>query len=116
MKKGFTLIELLSTIVILGLIFSISVYEVIKLERSSKQKLYNEQIDRIEDTARLWAIENMGLLEGKTSYQLELNTLVESNLLSSNDLYSPVDKSLLKGCILITYTTVYNYTYDEDCE
>lgn len=114
-KKAFTLIELLATIAILGLIFSISVYEVIKLEASSKDKLYNEQIDRIEDTARMWAIQNMGLLEGKTTYQLQLSTLVDANLLNNKDLYSPKDNSLLKGCVLITYNNVYTYTYDEDC-
>ena len=58
MKKAFTLVELLAVIIIIGLISLIVVPKVINIIADSKNKAYNNQVDRIEKAANLYVTEN----------------------------------------------------------
>ena len=47
MKKGFTLIELLTTLVVIGIISLITVPFLYQGLKTSKEQLYNRQIDKL---------------------------------------------------------------------
>ena len=70
MKKGFTLIELLGVITLLGLIALIAVPAVSKSIKNKKEELYEDQIEFIISSAKLWATDNKlelsELLDGET--------------------------------------------------
>ena len=62
MKKGFTLVELLAIIVILGIIGVICVSVYNNVQKEASNKLYEEQLNEIENRIRSYVLEN----EGKT--------------------------------------------------
>ena len=62
MKKGFTLVELLAIIVILGIIGLIVVSVYNNVQKEASNKLYEEQLNEIENRIRSYVLEN----EGKT--------------------------------------------------
>ena len=62
MKKGFTLVELLAIIVILGIIGLIGVSVYNNVQKEASNKLYEEQLNEIENRIRSYVLEN----EGKT--------------------------------------------------
>ena len=61
-KKGFTLIEMITVLVLISLIALITITSVTKLLNSSKDKLYENQMEQIESAARLWGADNMLIL------------------------------------------------------
>lgn len=66
MKKGFTLVELLAIIIILGIIGIIGITSYNNVQKNASNKLYEEQLNEIENRIRSYVLEN----EGKT---LEIN-------------------------------------------
>ena len=111
MKRGFTLIELLAVIIILGIISLIS-FPVLKNSFSnSSQNLLDNQIESIENIARLWGTKNVGRLD--SCYILTLEELKTSGLLENKDTINPETKEELNGCIKINYDESINqYTYN----
>ena len=61
-KNGFTLVELLAIIVILGIIGLIGVSVYNNVQKEASNKLYEEQLNEIENRIRSYVLEN----EGKT--------------------------------------------------
>ena len=57
-KRAFTLIELLAVIVIIGVIALIAVPVVNNMIRQSREKAYQEQVNRLIDKTKEWATEN----------------------------------------------------------
>ena len=115
-KRGFTLTEVLGVIVILGLITLIVFPNVNKSIKSSKQKLYDQQIALIEENARKWGVEHTAELPDSGSYYLELNDLVLGGYVSQAELKDPRNEKPIKGCIVISYDPAYNqykYLYTE---
>lgn len=53
-KKGFTLIELIAILAILGILLTIIIPNVINVLSDSNEKLYNMQIEAIEDAAKIY--------------------------------------------------------------
>lgn len=62
MKKGFTLVELIGVVVILGLISLIAIPTVTSSLKKYKASLYDDAITNIEQAARNWGAENIGML------------------------------------------------------
>lgn len=60
MKKGFTLIELLGVVVVLGLIILIVTPDVKKILKSGRNELYQEQLKKLEESARVWGAKHLG--------------------------------------------------------
>jgi len=54
MKRGFTLVELLAVILIITVILLILTPKIIETIHTSKLKVYDEQISRIEEAANLY--------------------------------------------------------------
>lgn len=89
-NKGFTLVELLATITILIIIFLIIVPSVTNIINSSKETVYNKQINTILTAAYDWSLKNINKLpekDGKTFVtlsELKMNGLVDANIIDTD--------------------------------
>ena len=116
--KGFTLIELLAVIIVLGLIAIIVTPAITKSIKESQERMYNEQIDQIENIARNWGVSNTDLLPESGYYYLTLDTLKSEGLLEDKDIISPLDNTKMSGCIVINFDNdvkQYVYKYNKEC-
>ena len=57
-KKGFTLIELIMVIVVIGIVAMIAIQSVTKRISDSKDRAYNIQVNKIENAAKKYMLEN----------------------------------------------------------
>lgn len=119
MKKGFTLVELLAVIVVIGIIATIGVASVSGVINASKQGAYEEQVRKIEKTAREWAVENTNQLpdmtEGSTPINVSLEMLKSSGKLPKIP-EDPRTGTAMTGSVVIAYdysNNQYTYTYSE---
>lgn len=119
MKKGFTLVELLAVIVIIGVVTLIAVPSITKNISSTKKRLYKVQVQDIELSAKKWATDSYESLDKEylNSSYVSITMLQELGYLSKEKIYSPKDKSVMQGCIEVTYNMndkTYSYTYDDN--
>ena len=112
-RNGFTLVELLAVIIILSLTISIGFNAIVKSINSSKEKAYQEQVNRIVNLSKTWAVTNTNEMPNKKEIvYITIDNLREENLLDG-EVINPNDNSELDGCIKITYEEVNNkYTHD----
>ena len=121
MNKGFTLVEVFAVVIILGIIAVVSVPSISHSLNSSKENLYKEQVKRIEDTAKKYALENTTILpEDDNKTVISLDILVDSGYLENKDIINPKNKAKMEGCVIVEYSLeknkyVYNYS-EELCE
>ena len=66
-NKGFTLVEVLAVIVVIGLLMVLTIPNIMKMSRSTKEKAYLTKIDLIETSARQYASNQSVLRELKAS-------------------------------------------------
>ena len=118
-KTGFTLVELLSVIVLLGIISVIIIPNFTGILKSSKEDLYNNQIEVIKTSAKLWTLneDNKIVLSENTSwpYLITLGDLQDSGLL--DELKNPKDDTYFSDSTLIYISVTdgtYTFTVDED--
>lgn len=121
-KRAFTLIELLAVIVIIGVIALIAVPVVNNMIRQSREKAYQEQVNRLIDKTKEWATENTDLLpndEVDTTF-LTIPDLKVGGYIKNEDVLDPRNNQEMNGCMVITYdvhNVQYVYYYDDmDCE
>ena len=67
MKRGFTLIELMAVVIILAVIGLITIPTVDKTIKDNKNKLYQAQINNIDDAAKTWSNNHVNLLPESSS-------------------------------------------------
>lgn len=67
MKKGFTLVELLTVIAILGIVMTLAGTAVFKIMDESQNKLLEEQLEGLKDTAITYVISEKNYLENCSS-------------------------------------------------
>ena len=72
-KKGFTLVELLATLVVLGVIISITVVSINSVFKNTKNKSEDVFVDTIEDAMEMYL--NSSQVKGLSSWDLCGNTL-----------------------------------------
>ena len=63
-NKGFTLIEIISVVVVLAIIALLVTPIVSKILDNNRDRLYNNQIDGIIKSAKVWGAEHVGRLPG----------------------------------------------------
>lgn len=75
MKKGFTLIEMMTVIVLLGVIALIVFPTVNSMIKQSKEKLYNDQIEKIKTASEKWAYDNISILPNQDGDSVTITLL-----------------------------------------
>ncbi len=116
MKKGFTLIEVIAVIVILGIIGLIAIPVSNNITKRSKEKLYNEQIDKIISACKTYMLENDNTDpdENFTRY-VSIEILQNTGYLGKEEIIDPKTGEVINGSIQVTYTNgKYAYEYVED--
>lgn len=117
-KRAFTLVELLSVIVILGVVSLIVFPTISNTIKTSKQKLYNNQISILKSAGKKWATENINELDKDhvNDTYIPLSMLKDTGYLNKDKILNPQTKKEMNGCIKISYdylTKTYNYDYQE---
>ncbi len=121
MKKetGFTLMELLAVITILSIIALIVTPVINNLRINARQKLYEEQVKRIENFSLRYIIDNnTDFLTDGTTQIIQLNQLVISGYIQETDIVDPRNDDPMPGCVTTTWDlTANNYivSYEETC-
>jgi len=109
-KNGFTLIELLGVITLLGVISLIAFPTVKSIMDDSKQKLYDEQIDLIENSLENFASSNVLLLpEDNNTVTLTLGQLKQGGYIQKK-IKNPKTNKCFSNETLLNITK-YNETY-----
>lgn len=112
-NKGFTLAELLGVITVLSIIAVITYPILNGTFKDSTSNLSNEQIESLENVARIWATKNSDELKEDQPRYVTIEELKRSGLVENEKIIDISDKEELKGCIKIYYeNNKYNYKYD----
>lgn len=122
MNRGFTLIEVLTVIALLGVLAVIITTTSNRVIKSSKQSLYENQIDTIEEAAKKWSIghtDEMPMSSTESAVTVDVVTLAADGYLDNDQLTDPRDNTKMCGSIKITYNESkkqYSYQFIErDC-
>ena len=119
-KRGFTLVELLAVIVILGVIALIAVPLVFSSINSSKEGLYERQIDQLIQAGKNWGSKNNQELPKEIGDQVFLDPkdLAQLGFIDAEEILDPRTGEQIKGCVVVTKDErQYNYTFEEEnCE
>jgi prepilin-type N-terminal cleavage/methylation domain-containing protein len=119
-KKGFTLIELLAVIVLLAII-SLIIFPIVTNQiNTSKENLYDVQVENIIKAAKDMILNNQDLLDENhviptliSIEDLQTTTSDGVSYLEEGDILSPIDNTKMNGTVIITYdTTTKEYTYE----
>ncbi len=116
MKKGFTLIELLAVLVVLGVIMAISVPFLIEGVTSSKENLYNRQIDKLLQAGKNWGVKNASELPKENGGTLFLSPsdLAKAGFIDAEEVLDPRTNKEIEGCVIVVNNNgKYNYNYEE---
>lgn len=113
-KNGFTLIELIAIMIILSLIILITYPIIQDAFNESKNSLSEEQINSIENIARIWAAKNSNELNEDEPRYLTIEELKRSGLVENKDILKVNSDEELTGCVKIYYeNNKYNYEYED---
>lgn len=120
-NKGFTLIELIATIIILGVIALIAIPAINTTIDSSRQKAYDEQVERIKSAAKNWAVENStAFSEDSGVVEITVTELINKGYLEEDNIIDPKDGKSFddKGyCVKVTYDEKsFEYEFTDDCD
>lgn len=112
-NNGFTLAELLGVITLLAIIAAITYPILNGAFKDSTSNLSSEQIESLENVARIWATKNSDELKEEEPRYVTIEELKRSGLIENKEIIDISDKEELKGCIKIYYeNNKYNYKYD----
>lgn len=120
MKKGFTLVEMMGVIVLLAIVGMIVFPEINKVIKSSKEKLYDEQIGNLIKATKEYVLYKTDILPevGQTSC-VSLDELKVAGRIGAEDVVHPRNREqIIDGFIVITYSedyNQYNYEFNEIC-
>lgn len=118
MKRGFTLVELMAVVIILSVIGLIAIPAVDKVIKDNQNKLYQAQINSIDDAAKTWSNNHVNLLPESSSeaISIPLILLKQEGLLPVDFKNPKTDKKFYDNMYIdITFEkNSYNYNVIED--
>jgi prepilin-type N-terminal cleavage/methylation domain-containing protein len=120
--RAFTLIELMAVVLIIGILSTITVSAINYSIKNAKEKLYAEQIGRLEFGVSSWSTENTDLLpiDGTGIVFFSVDRLKDEGIVDSELIIDPRTNEELTGCMTIVYNETYKqyeYKYEElSCE
>ncbi len=110
-NNGYTLAELLATLVILGLLCTITLASVSGILTNSKDSLSKVQKEKLEDIAEVYYLKE-GMSTNVTC--VNISTLVDKGYVDSKEVLDPKTRKILPGSIKIEDTSInITYTYQE---
>ncbi len=112
-KKGFTLIELMGVLILISILTIVIIPTIVKVLKDNKTKLYNTQVDLIENAARLWGSDNDTNLSKTETIYLPVNDLLNEGYIDNEDIVDPRNTNKkLTGCVYISYASKkWTYKY-----
>jgi prepilin-type N-terminal cleavage/methylation domain-containing protein len=118
-NQAFTLIELMAVVIILGIITTITVTSINYSIRESKNRLYVQQVSRLEEGVKKWAVENTDKIPtdeiGITFFSI--SRLKDEGIVDTEIVRDPRTNTELNGCMTIKYdlsSQQYDYKYEEE--
>lgn len=118
-RKGFTLMELIAVLVILSLIALVVTPIVVTLINNSKNKLHDEQVNRLEKAATKYITENdLMFAKDSRTYSVMVSTLKTNGYIQNEDVLDPKTGEEMGGCIAVAWDGDYNdfnVEYVTDC-
>lgn len=131
-KNGFTLIELLAVITIILLIMALILPNFVKMQKSTKEDLYNSKVKLIESAAKEFAMDNLddmvkpcGNNEKCFNSEIKVINLLEEEYLKSDEknteiFFNPTNNKIMNNCnIDVKYDGLgikANYVKNRECE
>lgn len=116
-NKGITLIEIIASLAILAIVSAIVVPNIFNMLKENKAKLYENQIDIIEDASRNWAADYIAELPtvqdehiDVTMEELQNGGYLDENYESAKTGEAFPLTSFVR--ITCTFANEYNYSYD----
>ena len=108
-NKGFTLVELLTAITILVLLGFLATTTITNVVRSSKEDLYDAQIELIRATAETWGSENLDKLpnEDECKY-ITVNNLIKYGLFEDEIINPKTNKPFPSNMKIKITSTITN--------
>jgi prepilin-type N-terminal cleavage/methylation domain-containing protein len=119
--KAFTLIELMAVVIILGIITTITVTSINYSIKRSRDRLYVQQVQRLTEGVRKWAIKNTETLPNDESgiVFFSVSRLKDEGIVDTEIVIDPRTNQELVGCMTIRYDEdyqQYSYEYEDmDC-
>lgn len=112
MKKGFTLIELIGVIIVLSLISLLAVPSITNTIKNSRIKLYNDQVENIEDAAKIWGSKNISELPENIGDEKDITLLNLKELgLIDEKIKDPRTKKEFSNSLIIKITKKSENSY-----
>ena len=120
-KKGFTLIEIVAIIILLSIIALLTYPVINSLIGSSREDLYDKQINELVRLSNAWLAGNAIDLNAKEGfvYDLSFKELAEQGYIVEEDIKNPKTGEMLPGCMKVAYNSAnlnYDISYDEECK
>lgn len=91
-RNGFTFIEILGVITLLALISTIVIITVDKNLKSSKETIYQSQIENIRSAASMWMADNIEKIPEEGYYTIFLSNLQNNGYLDSDIINPKTDR------------------------
>lgn len=119
-KKGFTLIETLAVLLLLSVIAVIATPMVLSTINSSKNGLYQRQIEKIIEAGKSWGSKNATQLPKQENERIyvSLKDLALAGFIDAEEVLDPRNNKEMNGCLVIARQNkkhIYNYV-EESCE
>jgi prepilin-type N-terminal cleavage/methylation domain-containing protein len=120
-EKAFTLIELMAVVIILGIITTITVTSINYSIKRSRDRLYVQQVQRLKEGVRTWAIKNTETLpiDETGIVFFSVSRLKDEGIVDTEEVMDPRTNQELAGCMTIRYDDdfqQYAYEYEDmDC-
>lgn len=120
-KSGFSLIELMVVIVILSIIAVITTPIILDVISNTSKELSREQEQIIENSARMWGVKNLSLIQEGDKYvpslkKVTINELKSAGFLENKNLknLNLSSSELNTAGVCISYDNQYLYTFTKN--
>ena len=119
-KKAFTLIELMAVIVILSIIVVITTPVIFNLVSNVKDELSKEQIQIIENAARMWGVKNLSVdnnnpvKNSEVINSITINDLKKDGFLEKKDIKNISEEEINNAGVCISYNNQFIYVFTEN--
>ena len=120
-KSGFSLIELMVVIVILSIIAVITTPIILDVISNTSNELSREQEQIIENSARMWGVKNLSLIQEGDKYvpslkKVTINELKSAGFLENKNLknLNLSSSELNTAGVCISYDNQYLYTFTKN--